>query len=307
MPIENWGISGFCSWYLVYLCITFLLAQSDAFTGSSSLTSSIHTENHRWSCGPLKYSNINKNTHAFHLQTQQKTQQKTYSFKYRNLLLSKRNRSLTLMAVEEETDSVMTNTNTIDNVLGEIDEKRPTKKIKRKRKQAVFIDENNERALDTMQKLNKDNKKDINLENVDEYGNTGMLRSENDLNKRILEDITRMREAEKKKREEAILNGDSKALQDKENREENPFFESLSNNVSTFLFYDFVVVLMFLGLFLTGLAQKSLTNDSQILDFFNVIWNPVIQPALGLLMAGTLAGGAISYFQGEDENQTYKR
>merc|ERR1712146_646880 len=163
-------------------------------------------------------------------------------------------------------------------------------------------------ALDTMQKLNKYNKKDINLENVDEYGNTGMLRSENDLNKRILEDITRMREAEKKKKEEAILNGDSKALQESDkNGEENSFFESLSNNVSTFLFYDFVVVLMFLGLFLTGLAQKSLTNDSQILDFFNAIWNPVIQPALGLLMAGTLAGGAISYFQGEDENQTYKR
>merc|ERR1712146_535148 len=205
-------------------------------------------------------------------------------------------------------DSVDTSPSSQKATVNKGDGNTKTRKIKRKRKQGVFIDENNQRALDTMQKLNQHiNKKGVSMENVDQYGNTGMLRSESDLNQRILEDITRMREAEKKKREEAILNGDTKALQGKENENENSFFESLSNNVSTFLFYDFVVVLMFLGLFLTGLAQKSLTNDSQILDFFNAIWNPVIQPALGLLMAGTLAGGAISYFQGEDENQTYKR
>merc|ERR1712146_471906 len=96
-------------------------------------------------------------------------------------------------------DSVDTSPSSQKATVNKGDGNTKTKKIKRKRKQSVFIDENNERALDTMQKLNKDNKKDINLENVDEYGNTGMLRSETDLNQRILEDITRMREAEKKK------------------------------------------------------------------------------------------------------------
>lgn len=45
---------------------------------------------------------------------------------------------------------------------------------------------------------------------------------------------------------------------------------------------DFFVVLAFLGWFIAGVVFKSVFDDRSVLDGFNAIWTPVIQPALGM-------------------------
>jgi hypothetical protein len=41
----------------------------------------------------------------------------------------------------------------------------------------------------------------------------------------------------------------------------------------------------------------------QVLNRFRSLWDPVIQPALGILMAGTLGVGALNFFRGDKADQ----
>uniref|UniRef100_A0A7S1UKH3 Uncharacterized protein n=2 Tax=Phaeomonas parva TaxID=124430 RepID=A0A7S1UKH3_9STRA len=69
------------------------------------------------------------------------------------------------------------------------------------------------------------------------------------------------------------------------------------------LLADFFVVLAFLGWFIVGLLQKYGGGaESPILDSFRANFETLVQPALGLLMGGTLLGGALEKINGNDDN-----
>uniref|UniRef100_A0A7R9U2Y0 Uncharacterized protein n=1 Tax=Pinguiococcus pyrenoidosus TaxID=172671 RepID=A0A7R9U2Y0_9STRA len=60
------------------------------------------------------------------------------------------------------------------------------------------------------------------------------------------------------------------------------------------LLADFVLVLGFLGWFIVGVLQKYVGGGaSPILDSFRASFETLVQPALGLLMGGTLLGGLL--------------
>lgn len=58
--------------------------------------------------------------------------------------------------------------------------------------------------------------------------------------------------------------------------------QKASSALEKVLVADFFVVLAFLAWFLTGVVFKSVFDDRSVLDGFNAIWTPVIQPALGM-------------------------
>jgi hypothetical protein len=77
----------------------------------------------------------------------------------------------------------------------------------------------------------------------------------------------------------------------------------LQEAFSLLLTADFFVVLGFLGYFVVAIAARSLFQNGTLLDRFSDLWAPVIQPALGVLMAGTIVSGTVSQLSagGEDE------
>ncbi len=106
---------------------------------------------------------------------------------------------------------------------------------------------------------------------------------EKQLEDRLQEDILKFRKKEvEKKAEEPEATGLS-ALTAK-----------AGSALEKVLVADFFVVLGFLGWFLAGVFAKSALGDRSVLDSFNKVWDPLIQPALGVLMAGTLGVGAIN-------------
>ena len=54
---------------------------------------------------------------------------------------------------------------------------------------------------------------------------------------------------------------------------------------------DFFLILAFLAWFLAGVISSSVFKNDAIQLAFNGIFQPVVQPALGILMIGSLAGG----------------
>mmetsp|Transcript_238 Transcript_238/g.403 ORF Transcript_238/g.403 Transcript_238/m.403 type:complete len:241 (-) Transcript_238:86-808(-) len=70
---------------------------------------------------------------------------------------------------------------------------------------------------------------------------------------------------------------------------------------SVILTIDFFVVLGMLGWFLVGIAFRYGFQQSFILDSFKASFDTLVQPAIGLLMLGTIAGGVISR-KSNDEN-----
>ncbi|CAM9377236.1 unnamed protein product [Choristocarpus tenellus] len=81
--------------------------------------------------------------------------------------------------------------------------------------------------------------------------------------------------------------------------------ESLASGASALfsniLSVDFFVVVAFMVWFFAGVVSTYGFNNTFLLDEFNELWTPVVQPALGLLMAGTIAGGVLSKFSGSDD------
>jgi hypothetical protein len=76
---------------------------------------------------------------------------------------------------------------------------------------------------------------------------------------------------------------------------------TLQEAFSYILAADFFVVFGFLLYFVAAVAARSLFQDGSLLDKFSELWTPIIQPALGLLMAGTIVGGTVSKLGGSDD------
>lgn len=88
--------------------------------------------------------------------------------------------------------------------------------------------------------------------------------------------------------------------------------ESLSSGakdvISTIITIDFFVVIGFLLWFISGVVSSYGFSNSFLLDQFNDKWTPVVQPALGVLMGGTIAGGVLSKLgESGDEDKKVKR
>mmetsp|Transcript_33936 Transcript_33936/g.44772 ORF Transcript_33936/g.44772 Transcript_33936/m.44772 type:complete len:244 (-) Transcript_33936:547-1278(-) len=72
---------------------------------------------------------------------------------------------------------------------------------------------------------------------------------------------------------------------------------------STVLVFDFFVVLGLLGWFLIGVVAKYAFGNTEVIGSFRSSFDLVVQPAIGVLMMGTLAGAAMSKLNEEDESQ----
>ncbi|CAM9199566.1 unnamed protein product [Chrysoparadoxa australica] len=83
--------------------------------------------------------------------------------------------------------------------------------------------------------------------------------------------------------------------------DEGGILSGVSDTISWILFGDFLVVLGFLLWFIAGVGLKATTQDSFLIDKFTDSWNGLIQPALGVLMAGTILGGTVGKM-GEDSD-----
>lgn len=76
--------------------------------------------------------------------------------------------------------------------------------------------------------------------------------------------------------------------------------------ISKLIAVDFFVVIAFMLWFIAGVVSSYGFNNTFLLDEFNDKWTPVVQPALGVLMGGTIAGGVASKLgeSGDEEDST---
>ena len=63
---------------------------------------------------------------------------------------------------------------------------------------------------------------------------------------------------------------------------------------SSLLPADFFAIVIFLFWFLAASIQKEFMNSAYLLERFQDIFLPVVQPALGFLMIGSIASGLAS-------------
>lgn len=71
--------------------------------------------------------------------------------------------------------------------------------------------------------------------------------------------------------------------------------EQVSRIISWILVVDLGVVLISFGWFLAAVAGRSM-NLALGLDLWYSLWNPLILPAISILMAGAIASGIVSWF-----------
>lgn len=57
------------------------------------------------------------------------------------------------------------------------------------------------------------------------------------------------------------------------------------------LIADFFFVLLALAWFIAGLGQQAALRSNGVLDAWYALWQPVFQPALGVLMLGAIVSG----------------
>ena len=103
------------------------------------------------------------------------------------------------------------------------------------------------------------------------------------------------------------LLADARAMREEERKDqEDKDAESLSvpdkvrSVISTIVTIDFFVVIALLLWFLAGIFGSYVLQNDSIQIAFNNIFNPVVQPALGILMIGSAAG---AIFQKEEGDQ----
>ena len=72
----------------------------------------------------------------------------------------------------------------------------------------------------------------------------------------------------------------------------------IKDAVDKLLIADFFLVLVTLAWFVAGLAEKGALHSSALLDAWMPLWPLLWQPAIGLLMAGALASGGMSWLAG---------
>lgn len=64
---------------------------------------------------------------------------------------------------------------------------------------------------------------------------------------------------------------------------------------------DFFVVCFFLVWLVVALVPHYASHNEVLLDAWLSMWGVVIQPLLGVLMAGTIVSGTLSYVQSKEE------
>lgn len=106
----------------------------------------------------------------------------------------------------------------------------------------------------------------------------------------------------------ADLGADIERFRRAENRQPETVGESIASGakdiISTIISIDFFVVIAFMLWFIAGVVSSYGFSNTFLLDQFNDKWTPVVQPALGVLMGGTIAGGVVSKLgeSGDDED-----
>ncbi|WOD40769.1 hypothetical protein [Nodosilinea sp. E11] len=73
-----------------------------------------------------------------------------------------------------------------------------------------------------------------------------------------------------------------------------PITQRISSFISWVLVVDLGLVLLSLGWFLVAVLGRSMNLDLG-LDLWYSLWNPLIMPALGVLMAGAIASGVVGW------------
>ncbi|CEM12709.1 unnamed protein product [Vitrella brassicaformis CCMP3155] len=69
------------------------------------------------------------------------------------------------------------------------------------------------------------------------------------------------------------------------------------DSLSTILVVDFFVVLVFVLWFVFGTIANAAFNAPAAIQAFDLLWTPVVQPALGILMLGTLGSAGAGWVQ----------
>ncbi len=70
--------------------------------------------------------------------------------------------------------------------------------------------------------------------------------------------------------------------------------EQISRIISWLLVVDLAVVLLSFGWFLAAVVGRSM-NLNLGLDLWYSLWNPLILPAISILMAGAIASGIVGW------------
>jgi hypothetical protein len=70
--------------------------------------------------------------------------------------------------------------------------------------------------------------------------------------------------------------------------------EQISRIISWILVFDLGLVLLSFGWFLAAVIGRSMNFDLG-LDLWYSLWNPLILPAISLLMAGAIASGIVGW------------
>ncbi|GAB0496707.1 hypothetical protein MMPV_008022 [Pyropia vietnamensis] len=77
--------------------------------------------------------------------------------------------------------------------------------------------------------------------------------------------------------------------------------ERMGKAVTTLLVVDFFVVCFFLVWLVVALVPHFTSHNEVLLDAWLSMWGVVIQPLLGVLMAGTIVSGTLSYVQSKED------
>lgn len=75
---------------------------------------------------------------------------------------------------------------------------------------------------------------------------------------------------------------------------------SLRSVVDTLLLWDFFLVVGLLVWLVVALVPHFAAHNDALLDPWLALWQPFIQPVLGVLMLGTIAQGAWSFFSSKE-------
>ena len=81
----------------------------------------------------------------------------------------------------------------------------------------------------------------------------------------------------------------------------NAIGKTMKNTISTIITVDFFVILFFLAWFVAGVISSTVFKNDAIQIAFNGIFQPLVQPALGILMIGSIAGGALGRDVSEED------
>jgi len=84
---------------------------------------------------------------------------------------------------------------------------------------------------------------------------------------------------------------DAKRLRASEPKTEGNAMLKIRDIISTVVAVDFFVVFGFLIWFITGAVSSSIVKDDTIQLAFNALFQPVVQPAIGILMIASIASG----------------